>query len=104
MPNWNGATDWQNTVPIGKPPIAHIGWSPGLQSGVWVPAPSIFRLRLVGTGSAVVVSRDRLGAESSVDTYTATSATNQIEFPFLGDAATEMQVTFPSTLTVEVLP
>lgn len=75
-----------------------------LRSGSWTPAPSLFRLRLVGTGSLVLDSRDVLGAVSSaVATFTAAAATNQIEFPYLGDAAIEMRATFPSTLTVEVL-
>lgn len=102
MANWNGATDWQGTVPYaGQIPIA--GWDYAIESGAWIAVPSIFRLRLVGTGSAEVSSRDRLLAESAVTTYNASGATNQIEFPFLGDGAVEMKVVFPGTLTVEIL-
>lgn len=76
-----------------------------LRSGQWEPAPSLFRLRLVGSGSCVVDARDILGTvTANVATLTAASATNQIEFPYLGDAATEIRCTFPATLTVEVLP
>ena len=39
----------------------------------------------------------------AVGNFSATSATNQIEFPYLGDACDEMRMTYPATLTVEVL-
>jgi len=79
-------------------------WNGVSFSGEWISAPSIFRLRLVGTGTITVDSRDRLGAiTTAVETYTISSATNQIEFPWLGDGAVEMRVTYPATATVEVL-
>ena len=79
-------------------------WNGVSFSGQWLSAPSIFRLRLVGTGTITVDSRDRLGAiTTAVETYTISSATNQIEFPWLGDGAVEMRVTYPATATVEVL-
>lgn len=79
-------------------------WNGVSFSGQWISAPSIFRLRLVGTGTITVDSRDRLGAiTTAVETYTISSATNQIEFPWLGDGAVEMRVTYPATATVEVL-
>lgn len=75
-----------------------------LISGVWAHAPSVFRLLLVGSGVAIVDARDVLGnVDAAVATFTANDATNQIEFPYLGDDAVELRVTFPSTLTVEVL-
>ena len=87
---------------IGAPPS--VRRNEPLWSGSWTPAPSLFRLRLVGTGSLVVDSRDALGVVSSaVATFSADAATNQIEFPYLGDSAIEMRATFPSTMTVEVL-
>lgn len=98
----NGVLDWQDTVPNGSE-MPVIGWNPGIQSGVWVPVPSIFRLRLVGTGAAVISSRDRLFAETSVGSFSASGATNQIEFPYLGDAAVEMRAVFPATLQVEII-
>ena len=79
-------------------------WNGVSFSGEWISAPSIFRLRLVGTGTITVDSRDRLGAiTTAVETYTISSATNQIEFPWLGDGAVEMRITYPATATVEVL-
>ena len=79
-------------------------WNGVSFSGQWLSAPSIFRLRLVGTGTITVDSRDRLGVISTaVETYTISGATNQIEFPWLGDGAVEMRVTYPATATVEVL-
>jgi hypothetical protein len=79
-------------------------WNGVSFSGEWISAPSIFRLRLVGTGTITVDSRDRLGAiTTAVETYTISGATNQIEFPWLGDGAVEMRVTYPATATVEVL-
>ena len=79
-------------------------WTGTSYSGEWIGVPSIFRLRLVGTGTITVDSRDRLGTiTTAVETYTISSATNQIEFPWLGDGAVEMRVTYPATATVEVL-
>lgn len=75
-----------------------------LANGTWASAPSVFRLRLTGTGTVVIDSRDALGVESlAVATFIASAATNQIEFPYLGDGAIEMRATFPNTMTVEVL-
>jgi hypothetical protein len=75
-----------------------------ITSGVWVEAPSIFRLRLVGTGTITIDSRDRLNVvTTAVETYTISGATNQIEYPYLGEAAVDMRATFPSAVIVEVL-
>lgn len=79
-------------------------WTGASYSGEWISAPSIFRLRLVGTGTITVDSRDRLGVVTTgVENYFISGASNQIEFPYLGDGAVEMRVTYPSTATVEVL-
>lgn len=79
-------------------------WTGAGFSGQWLSVPSIFRLRLVGTGTVTVDSRDRLGTvTTSVETYLISGATNQIEFPWLGDGAVEMRVTYPGSVTVEVL-
>lgn len=75
-----------------------------LTSGEWSKAPSIFRLRLTGTGSVVIDSRDKLGAiASNIATYVLSSATNQIEFPYLGDVASDIRATFGPGITVEIL-
>lgn len=75
-----------------------------VNSGVWMIQQGLFRLRLVGTGALVVDSCNALGVVTSGVFMTSVSgATNQIEFPYLGDDAVEMRLTFPSTLEVEVL-
>jgi hypothetical protein len=78
-------------------------WNGVSFSGQWLSAPSIFRLRLVGTGAITVDSRDRLGViTTNVENYSISGA-DIIEFPWLGDGAVEMRVTYPATVTVEVL-
>ena len=75
-----------------------------LESGVWVLAPSLFRLRLVGSGSIVIDARSALGVvTAAIASYSASNATDQIKFPYLGDAAVALRATFPNTMTVEVL-
>lgn len=76
----------------------------GLTSGVWVRAPSIFRLRVTGTGTVVLDARNKLNVvTASVASIIANAATNQIAYPYLGDDAYEMRATFPASMTVEVL-
>ena len=75
-----------------------------LTSGEWLPVPSIFRLRLTGTGTVTLDSRTLTGAiTTGFDTYTAAGATDQIEFPFAGIGAVEIRGTFPATMTIEVI-
>jgi hypothetical protein len=75
-----------------------------LRSDAWYSAPSIFRLRLVGSGTLTIDSRNSLGEFSgAVETYSASDATDQIEFPFLGAGAVEMRLRFPTTLSVEII-
>lgn len=75
-----------------------------ITTGAWVKVPSIFRLRLVGTGTVTLDARNRLNViTTGVQSYTASGATDQIEFPFLGENAVQMRANFPSGLTVEVL-
>lgn len=74
-------------------------------SGEWRLALSLFRLRITGTGTVTMDSRDSLGniTLNSSGPYTAASATDQIEFPYAGANAREIRLTFPSTATVEVI-
>lgn len=74
-------------------------------SGEWRFALSLFRLRITGTGTVTMDSRDSLGniTLNSSGPYTATAATDQIEFPYAGDDAREIRLTFPATATVEVI-
>lgn len=75
-----------------------------LVSGDWVTVPSIFRLRFTGTGTAIMDSRDSLGVvTSAVESYTLTSATDQIEFPYAGDNAVAIRVTLTGDVTCEVI-
>jgi hypothetical protein len=74
------------------------------KSGVWGYIPAIFRLRLAGTGTCVVDAKNALGTiTTGLYTYTVTGATNQIEYPYLGDDATQMRVTLTGTCTAGVI-
>jgi len=76
-----------------------------LASGVWMTTPSIFRLRITGTGTLQMDSRDSLGnitlATFPLTSYT--SETDKIEFPYAGDDAAAIRVTLTGTLTCEVI-
>lgn len=75
-----------------------------LVSGEWKKVPSMMRLRLTGTGTCTVDSKNALDTISSdLFVYTATGATNQIEFPYLGDDATHIRVTLTGDVTAEVI-
>lgn len=75
-----------------------------LTSGEWTTIPSIFRLRLTGTGTVVMDSRDSLGVETlAVASYTVTDATDQIEYPYAGDNAVAIRVTLTGTAAAEVI-
>jgi hypothetical protein len=50
-----------------------------------------------------VYAKDGLGTVTNVASLSAIGAINQIEFPYLGDAAVEMLCVFPNTVSVEVL-
>lgn len=75
-----------------------------LVSGDWTTVPSLFRLRLTGTGSVVMDARNALGVVASgVNSYTVSGATNQIEFPYAGDDAVSIRVTLTGTANCEVI-
>lgn len=74
-----------------------------MASGLWYSCPSIFRLRLTGTGTVQFDSRDTAGTVTAVATYTISGATDQIEFPYAGDNAVAVRATFTGDITVEVL-
>ena len=76
----------------------------GTLSAGWTRTPSIFRLRLTGTGTCVLDSRDSLGnITAAFATYTASGATDQIEFPYAGANAVEIRATLTGTITAEVI-
>lgn len=73
-------------------------------SGQWASIPSLSRLRIVGTGSLSIDSRNRAGVVTSfVFSKTYASVLESIEFPYYGNSAVEIRATFPNTLTVEVI-
>ena len=74
-------------------------------SGAWMTPPSIFRLRITGTGTMQMDSRDSLG-NITLSTFPLTSytaETDKIEFPYSGDDAVSIRVTLTGTLTCEVI-
>lgn len=74
-------------------------------SGAWMKVPSLFRLRITGTGTLQMDSKDSLGnitlATFPLTSYTA--ETDKIEFPYAGDDAVTIRVTLTGTLTCEVI-
>jgi hypothetical protein len=89
--------------PNGTPASVSGGGLP-LTSGAWAGVPSIFRLRLIGTGTVTVDAQDRLGAiTTGVASYSPSAATNQIEYPYLGDGATQIRATLTGTAAAEVI-
>jgi len=76
----------------------------GLPDGVWIKIPSIFRLRLTGTGSVTLDARNALNEiTTEVASFSASSATNQIEFPYPGDDAIEIRATYTGTCVAEII-
>src|SRR5688500_9571471 len=75
-----------------------------LVSDEWKKVPSLIRLRLTGTGTCVVSSKNALDVISpGLYTYSINGATNQIEYPYLGDEAIYIRVTLTGSCTAEVL-
>lgn len=73
-------------------------------SGEWVTTPTVFRLLLNGTGTVTLDARDAAGTvTTSVETYTLSSAVNQIEFPYGGDSAVAILATLTGTATAKVI-
>lgn len=75
-----------------------------MTSGEWMTVPSIFRLRLTGTGTVTLDAQNSTGDITlGIATYTASNATDQIEFPYAGDNATMIRATLTGTTTAEVI-
>lgn len=92
----------------GTVPVDPVSGEPYLRgqptSGAWMTVPSIFRLRLTGTGTVTIDSKDSLGnITTSVASYTVSGATDQIEFPYAGDNAVAIRATLTGTATAEVI-
>jgi hypothetical protein len=89
-------------TPVAPPSIS--SFATGLISGAWARCPSIFRLRLTGTGTCSIDAKDSLGNETlAVVSYTVAGATDQIEFPYAGDDAVQIRANLTGTCKVEVL-
>ena len=87
-------------------PVAPLGGflRGALSADEWFTVPSIFRLRLTGTGTVTIDSKDALGSiTTGIASYTVTDATNQIEFPYAGDAAVMIRATLTGSATAEVI-
>ncbi len=75
-----------------------------LTSGVWFPVGSLFRLLMTGTGTVTIDSKDALGTiTTGVYTTTLTGATNEIGFPYAGDAAVQIRATLTGSATAKVI-
>lgn len=75
-----------------------------ITSGAWRYAPSIFRLYVSGTGSITVDAKNPAGViTTGAYTGTLSGASGEIIYPFLGNDASQMRVTFTGTLTGEVI-
>lgn len=73
-----------------------------LVSGYWARLPSIYALRLGGTGTVTIDTKTIDGTiTSAAATYTVTGTT-QIQNPYFGAAAAYIRATLTSTATVEV--
>ena len=73
-------------------------------AATWMTIPSIFRLRITGTGTVTIDARDSLGNITlAVHVAVATAATDQIEFPYAGDDAVQIRATLGGTTTCEVI-
>lgn len=75
-----------------------------LVGGEWKNVPSMFRLQMTGTGTVTLDSKDALG-NITLGVYTATlsGATNEIGFPYAGDAAIYVRATLTGTATAKVI-
>ncbi len=66
--------------------------------------PSIFRLEMTGTGAVTLDSMDSLGnITSGVYSTTLSGATNEIGFPYAGDAAVAIRATLTGSATAKVI-
>lgn len=97
-----GSTDASgNTVLVGADGSVLRG---PMATGVWMTVLSVFRLRLTGTGTVTLDSKDSLGnITTGVASYTVSGATDQIEFPYAGNNAVAIRATLTGTATAEVI-
>lgn len=72
--------------------------------GNWMRVPTIFRLRLTGTGTVTIDAKDGLGnITESVAVYTPSSATDQIEYLYPGEDTVYIRAIIEGSAGVEVI-
>lgn len=75
-----------------------------LINGEWFPITSVFRLLMTGSGTVTIDSKDALETVTiGVYSVTLINATNQIGFPYAGDAAVQIRATLTGTATAKVI-
>jgi hypothetical protein len=75
-----------------------------IESGAWRYVPPIFRIYVSGTGSITIDAKNPAGViTTSVYTGSLSGANGEILYPYLGDDASQMRVTFTGSLTGEVI-
>lgn len=75
-----------------------------LVSGQWRNFTGMIRIRMVGTGTVQLDSKNALDVvANSVYTYTISSATNQIEYPYLGADAVSVRAFYTGSATAELI-
>lgn len=96
-------SDANGVVRLGGIVLNAFGITPA--TGAWVKVPSIFRLRITGTGSLTMDSMDSLGniTAGTFPTTAYVGETDKIEFPYAGDDAIAVRFTLTGTLAVEVI-
>lgn len=96
--SYSASDEFANLLIVGN-------YATGSRPGAWLTPPSVFRLRITGTGTLQMDSRDSLG-NITLATFPLTSytgETDKIEFPYAGDDAVAIRVTLTGTLTCEVI-
>lgn len=102
FPTWSVDASNNPTGLVG--PDGNTAFWGAMTSGTWMRVSSIFRLRLTGTGNVTVDAKDWAGnITTSVESYSIIGATDQIEYPYLGEDAVAMRVTLTGTATAEVI-
>lgn len=72
--------------------------------GTWQRVPTIFRLRLTGSGTVIIDAKDGRGnITSAVATYTPSSATDQIEYLYPGEDTVAIRANITGSCGVEVI-
>ena len=75
-----------------------------ISTGQWMRIPMLARLKLTGTGTCTMDSRNSAGEiTEGVEVYSVSSATGEIKFPYPGDDAEDVRFTLTGSCAVEIL-